>query len=68
MAAGMIHRPGDQRGPCEGHCQHKDCASLRKEAETPCTLCGLHVGYESEFYRDCMGSLAHRECVEAENG
>ena len=50
MAAGMWSPAGSEYGPCEGECQHTDCASLRENAAAPCSLCGDAIGYETRFY------------------
>lgn len=67
MTAGLIHNPGDQRGPCEGTCEHRNCALLRQDAENACALCGQPIGYAVPFYRSGDGKgLAHAECSERE--
>lgn len=39
--------PGTKFGPCEGDCEHKDCAQLRRDSEKTCRICGGVIGYES---------------------
>lgn len=50
MAAGRLPAPGTQYGPCEGSCQHIDCAATRAQAASLCTICGTPIGYEVRFY------------------
>lgn len=52
MAAIGTPAPGSEYGPCRKACKHTDCASLRRQAETPCTACGKPIGYEVNFFRD----------------
>lgn len=50
MAAGTLSPPGTEYGPCEGECQHRDCASTRRMASLPCRICGEEIGYETSFF------------------
>ena len=67
MAAGVLPKIGTKYGPCEGECQHKDCALNRKMAEAPCKICGEPIGYDTRFYNvgDSNGlDLTHALCEE----
>jgi hypothetical protein len=45
MAIYELPKPGSKYGPCEGGCDHADCAETRRQAEGNCPLCGKAVGY-----------------------
>ena len=62
MAAGMISKPGTQYGPCEGECEHTDCADQRKRVENKCIHCGKRIGYETKFYAGGQG-YSHWTCT-----
>ncbi len=72
MAAGIMAAPGTERGPCEGGCEHRDCATTRRWAESDCWYCDEPIGYEVRFYsltmRDAEGRrrLVHARCEEEE--
>lgn len=68
MAAIEISAPGTEHGPCSRDCQHRDCALSRKQAGSPCRLCGKLIGYETAFYVDPEGAgkLVHALCLEIE--
>lgn len=63
MASGYLPKPGTPHGPCEGECQHKDCAATRRMAASKCTICRKRIGYEVAFFRDAPDSLQHAKCV-----
>ena len=68
MAAGILSPVGSDYGPCEDECQHTDCASLRGQAATPCSLCGDAISYETRFYNTSQPGTpavyAHALCEE----
>jgi hypothetical protein len=70
MAAGILSKPGTELGPCATACQHVDCASARRDAESRCVYCGEPIGYETRFYARDGGMTgkgwAHALCVEQE--
>jgi hypothetical protein len=47
MAVYELPKPGTKLGPCEGGCEHRDCAETRRQATGRCPLCGEPVGYGS---------------------
>jgi len=51
MAYGILPSPGTELGPCEGECQHTDCAATRRDAAEVCQFCGEPIGYENKFTR-----------------
>ncbi|MBA7713010.1 hypothetical protein ES703_122005 [subsurface metagenome] len=64
MASGSISAPGTEYGPCAGTCTHTDCAESRRQAETPCAICGESIGYDRQFYqRDNWTVLTHAACT-----
>lgn len=50
MAAGILAAPGTEYGPCEGECQHTDCAATRSTATAECIHCDEPIGYDTRFY------------------
>ena len=64
MAAGILPAPGSVAGPCSSPCGHRDCASVRADAASPCVHCRKPIGYGVRFYRVDLG-LAHARCEEA---
>lgn len=52
MAYGVLSKPGTMYGPCEGECQHIDCAATRRQVTSPCVVCGNEIGYDTPFYND----------------
>ncbi len=62
MAAGMISKPGTKYGPCEGECEHTDCAASREMVAGACAICDKPIGYESQFFCD-DGIYRHEGCV-----
>lgn len=50
MAAGVLSAPGTAYGPCEGDCQHRDCALTREMATLECIHCDEPIGYGVRFY------------------
>jgi hypothetical protein len=68
MAAASLAAPGTEAGPCAEPCEHRDCASTRKMADTPCEVCGEPIGYVQRFFRtvddqpDMWEHLAHAGC------
>ena len=68
MAAGVLSPVGSDYGPCEGECQHTDCAYTRAVANSPCSLCSEAIGYERRFYRSkpygTPEAYSHARCVE----
>lgn len=68
MAAIHISKPGSEFGPCEGECEHIDCAENRATAAAACRLCGEAIGYERAFYDEGDGSRpvwTHATCLRA---
>jgi hypothetical protein len=64
MAAGFLSAPGTEYGPCEGECQHADCASTRRLAEKVCPHCDEPIGYDRGFYQDGAWTvLEHEVCA-----
>jgi hypothetical protein len=63
MAAGQLSKPGTQYGPCKTACRHIDCAETRATAEARCRLCGERIGYQTLFYREANGVVAHERCA-----
>lgn len=63
MAASTLPKPGTKHGPCVDICEHRDCASLRRDAGSPCTVCHRGIGFATPFYRDGE-RLAHAACLE----
>ena len=68
MAAGFLPERGNPYAPCEPTCEHTDCASLRKDIESACRLCGEQIGYGARIYRDPERDdphiLVHADCLE----
>lgn len=68
MAAGILPTPGTEHGPCEGGCEHTDCARTREWAAIACAHCQEPIGYGIRFYRtdtrDGAPVLAHATCEE----
>lgn len=67
MAAGMLPRPGTEVGPCEGDCEHVDCAETVAMASGRCSYCAKPIGYQVRFYRRPdvpMPACDHAACVE----
>lgn len=54
--------PGTELGPCEGGCAHKDCAATRRDAATPCRICGEPIGYDRPFHYE-EGGAVHHSCL-----
>ena len=52
MAAGILSKPGTKNGPCEGPCQHRDCAETKLWAMLCCRICKERIGYDKRFYRE----------------
>ncbi len=50
MGYGILSGPGTEAGPCEGTCDHRDCAGTRAMAEAPCKRCCEPIGYDAKFY------------------
>jgi len=70
MAAGILPKPGEDNGPCDYECQHRDCVLTRAMAKYVCRYCGKVIGYGEPFYQDqdreqkkIMG-LIHAVCLE----
>lgn len=66
MAASTLTKPGKTFGPCEGKCEHRDCAETRKMAAQFCQLCGEPIGFGVRFYTDPDdgAELVHAACLE----
>ena len=66
MAAGVLPKPGSKYGPCEGDCQHIDCAETRRMAAQTCFFCSEAIGYDKRFYvdPDRREGLVHAICLE----
>ncbi len=70
MAAGSLARPGTTYGPCEGQCQHTDCAATKAMAASACALCAQPIGYDTPMYHkpdDLPGEArwVHASCLES---
>lgn len=64
MAAVGLAKPGSEHGPCADSCAHTDCAETRRQAETPCDICGEKIGYDKPFYqRESWSILIHQVCL-----
>ncbi len=63
MAAGILPKPGSEYGPCEGTCNHRDCAETRQTAAKVCEFCKMPIGYGVRFYDDVAG-ICHANCLE----
>lgn len=51
MAAGILPpETGSEFSPCEGGCNHRDCAALRATAESICHHCEKPIGWDTRFY------------------
>lgn len=64
MGWSLLSKPGTEHGPCEGECEHTDCAKTRSMAESECSICGEEIGYERGFYArdDERDVLNHAVC------
>lgn len=62
MAAAALPAPGTQYGPCEGDCDHRDCAATRRMASAKCRICGEPIGYERRFFIE-DGASVHEVCL-----
>lgn len=51
---------GDYCDP--GTCQHKDCAAVHKQLETPCALCGELIQPGRKMYYIPGGEFVHAAC------
>lgn len=67
MAAGILPNPGSP-WLCKGHCNHKSCNQIRRDAASLCVICGNSIGFDRPFYRDTTpegyetGSSVHARC------
>lgn len=63
-ASAGIPAIGTDLGPCEGVCEHTDCAANRREANASCAICSKPIGYETRFYQierdDCLKWYGNR--------
>lgn len=66
MAAAALPAPGTKFGPCEGSCEHVDCARTRADVAKACVICGEPIGYERRFYVLDDRGAAHASCAEDE--
>lgn len=69
MAAGVYpKKPGTNYGPCLKPCKHRDCASMRKDAQSLCRICGKVIGYEHLVYfeppTNGSSGIVHAVCLE----
>lgn len=66
MAAARLPKPGTELGPCEGGCEHLDCAETLRMAAQACPYCAEPIGYETRFYGLGMADqrLVHARCHE----
>ncbi len=63
MAYSFLSAPGEKNGPCEGSCEHEDCAWTRGVAESLCPLCDNPIGYGERFYQpEKDGPYVHYDC------
>jgi len=65
MGWNVLSKPGNKYGPCEGECEHTDCAQTRKMAKARCSICGEEIGYDVKYYmRDAeKNDLVHAVCA-----
>lgn len=64
MAYITLSKPGTEWGPCEGECEHRDCAATRENATKICRICDKPIGYENKFCGDdTPGELVHWLCL-----
>ena len=47
MAAISVPAPGTKLGPCEGQCEHLDCAENRRMARALCAACHVLISYDA---------------------
>lgn len=72
MAAGRLSPVGTDYGPCEGECEHRDCAQTRRMALSLCRICGSQIGYDRDFFVETTDPhrgptvLVHALCAYAE--
>lgn len=52
MAYSILPAPGTKFGPCEGECEHIDCAGTRRMAAEVCHYCGEQIGYDTKFQNE----------------
>ncbi len=66
MAVIFLSSPGTEYGPCNGNCQHADCAQTRAMALAGCSWCGEAIGYNRHFYSESEneGKLIHAHCLD----
>ena len=59
---GKVPPPASEYGPCLFHCQHADCAALRRMAEADCVICLAPIGFDRAYIEHRLG-LAHATCA-----
>lgn len=64
MAAGTLHPPGTDLGPCATPCTHKDCNETKLLAAEPCFYCREPIGYGLYYWLRAENRLAHAACYE----
>lgn len=55
--------PGNQYGPCEDPCHHKDCYKMREDACQMC-VCGKPIGYDNRIVFLPGNRIIHARCFE----
>ena len=63
LSSTQLPRPGSDVGPCLEKCEHIDCARIRRDATTECSVCGHPIGYEIPYVADAICGIAHYGCV-----
>lgn len=67
MASGRLPNPGTKYGPCEGGCNHTDCAETWEMAKRKCKYCGQQIGFDREFFDFGNFEFAHASCAYKES-
>ena len=67
MPASVLGRPGTPGGPCDQPCGHRQCAELRKIADSCCRHCRRPIGYVRPFYLHPKGFI-HADCPSPSGG
>lgn len=63
----QLELPGTRFGHCRVSCPHWECELERKQAKSPCCICGKKIGYQTAYV--VTGSpldLTHLACLEAQ--
>ena len=66
MDTDRISKPGQPGGPCIADCDHAGCRRDFTVAGAHCTVCGQHVGFDTEYgeYAGFVGDeYVHAACM-----